>query len=273
MTRNVLSGRFLALTVLLSLATMAAAQTTTTELDKGPSTVTTYELRGEVAYVEGNSLVVKMSSGDVRTFNVPESRRFIVDGKELTVHELKPGTQLTATVTTTTTPVTVRTKTIGSGTVWFVMGQNVILTLPNGENKQYIVKDDTRFTVDGRPATVHDLRKGMVVAAEKVVEEPAIELATDTRVVGQAPPQAVPAAEPVPAVAQGEAQAPPPAAAETAPPSAEPTERVSAAAETAPPPAEPARRFPLVVVLGLLLVAVVFGIWMMRSRKSGDARS
>ena len=108
MTSRFPAGRFLAFTVLLFLATMAAAQTpqTTTEVTKGAAAVTTSELKGEVEYVEGNSLVVKMSDGEVRTFNVPESRKFIIDGKALTVHELQPGTMLTATVTTEATPVT-----------------------------------------------------------------------------------------------------------------------------------------------------------------------
>jgi hypothetical protein len=176
-------------TVLLCLATIAVAQMpqTTTERVPGAGTVTTQELKGEVVYVEGNSLVVKMSGGEYRTFNVPESRKFIVDGNELTVHQLKPGTKLTATVTTTTTPITVRTTTVGSGKVWHVMGKNVVLTMPDGQNKQFTVKEDTRFTVNGSPATVNDLRPGMIVSAEKVVEEPMTELTSDTQVVGQAP--------------------------------------------------------------------------------------
>ena len=65
-----------------------------------------------------------------------------------------------------------------------VMGNNVILTLPNGENRQDIVKGDYKFTVNGSPATVYELRQGMVVSAEKIVEEPAVQLASNTTVVG-----------------------------------------------------------------------------------------
>ena len=64
------------------------------------------------------------------------------------MRDLKPGTKLTATVTTTTTPVTVRTTTVGSGRVWYVAGTTVILTLPNGENRQYKVARDYKFTVE-----------------------------------------------------------------------------------------------------------------------------
>ena len=52
--------------------------------------------------VEGNTLVVKMSTGELRTFsNIPESRRATIDGKEVGVRDLKPGTKLTATITKT----------------------------------------------------------------------------------------------------------------------------------------------------------------------------
>ena len=158
-----------------------------------------------------------MSSGEVRTFNVPESRKFLIDGKELSVHELKPGTTLTATVTTTATPVMTRTTTVKSGTVWHVLRNNVIVTLPNGENKQFIVEADTRMTVNGNPTTVADLKKGMVVHAERVVEQPMTEITTNTRVVGQAPPQPAPKTEPAPAVAQTVPGEPPPAEAQTTP--------------------------------------------------------
>jgi len=78
-------------------------------------------MSGEVVQVEGNTLVVKMSSGDLRTFsNIPESRKALIDGKEVGVRDLKPGTTLNATITKTTTPVMVRTTTVGTGKVWYV---------------------------------------------------------------------------------------------------------------------------------------------------------
>jgi hypothetical protein len=201
----------------------------------------------------------------------------MVDGKELTVHELVPGTKLTATVTTTMTPITVRTITVKSGTVWHVMGNNVIITLPNGENKQFIVKDDTPFTVNGKPATVRDLKKGTVVYAEKVVEEPTTDIATNTTVVGQAPaPGAPPAAAPAaPVAAQtaaptGEPAAEPAAAApaESAPAAAQaaPVEQPPAPIEQAPATPKTASRVPLIV--GVLLVAGILIIWLVRRGKS-----
>ena len=160
----------------------------TKEIVKGQASVTTEQLHGTVEYVEGNTLLVRLTDGAIREFNVPESRKFIIDGREVTVRDLKPGTKLSATVTTTTTPITERTTTVGTGTVWWVGGKTVILTLPNGENREYTVTDDYKFHVEGnKNATVFDLRKGMKVSAEKIVEEPRTEIVSNTAVTGQAP--------------------------------------------------------------------------------------
>ena len=150
------------------------------EAIKRTATVTTQEASGTVVFVEGNTLAVRMSSGELRTFQPLESRRFVIDGAELTVRDLKPGTKLKATVTTTTTPVTDRTTTVGMGKVWFVSGNTVILTLPNNENRMYKVAESYRFIIDGQKASVHDLRKGMTVSAEKIIEAPRTEIAQDT---------------------------------------------------------------------------------------------
>jgi LPXTG-motif cell wall-anchored protein len=212
--RTTLIGLLGTLFVLVLLAAPMAAQTpqTTKEKTQGAPTVTTEEMRGEVVKVEGNTLVVKMESGELRTFsNVPDSRTALIDGKEVGVRDLRPGTKLTATVTRTATPVTVRTTTVGTGRVFFVSGNNVILTLPNGENKQYQVKPDYKFIVGGKPATVRDLRPGMTVSAEKIVEEPTVEIATNTEVVGEAPASgraASAAAAPARAAVPGAAKAP-----------------------------------------------------------------
>ena len=56
----------------------------------------------EVVYVEGNNFVVKLSHGEVRQFEIPDSCKFTIDGKAVTVHDLKPGMKLTAKITTAT---------------------------------------------------------------------------------------------------------------------------------------------------------------------------
>src|SRR5262245_1520855 len=50
---------------------------------------TTQRVTCEVVQVDGTYLIVKLESGELRVFNVDPARRFIVDGKPLTVHKLK----------------------------------------------------------------------------------------------------------------------------------------------------------------------------------------
>ena len=102
--RRILLGLCTAL-LTLTLSAQDKMPQTTKQSIAGAATVKTEELKGTVLQVEDNHLAVRMSTGEVRTFDVPESRRFVIDGKELTVQQIKPGTRLAATVTTTTTPM------------------------------------------------------------------------------------------------------------------------------------------------------------------------
>jgi LPXTG-motif cell wall-anchored protein len=254
MRAKTVSALCMTLAVTALFAVTATAQTTTQQT-KGTPTVTTEQLRGEVVKVEGNTLVVKMSNGDLRTFsNIPDSRRATIDGVEVGVRDLKPGTKLTANITKTTTPVTIRTTTVKTAKVWYVSAPHVILTLPDGQNKQYTVKDDFKFIVNGQPATVFDLRAGMNVSAEKIVEEPTVEITTESKVVGQAPVAAAakpaastakPAASGASSTAKPAPAAPPPAAAAPAP-----------APATAAPAKLPKTGSPVALMglLGLLMV-------------------
>jgi len=259
-TRRILLGLC---TAVLAMTVLASAQDkmpqTTKERIAGAATVKTEELNGTVIQVEDNHLAVRMSTGGIRTFDVPPSRRFVIDGKELTVQELKPGTRLHATITTTTTPVTERTTTVGSGKVWFVSGNNVILTLPNNENRQYKVAEHYQFVVDGKKATVYDLRKGMIISAEKIVEEPKTEIASNVAVTGEAPPPPKPKVAEAPRTVTAPAPAPAPAAAPApAPAAAEPQ-----AERAAEPPAELPKTgsmLPLAGLLGLLSIALSMAV-------------
>jgi hypothetical protein len=242
---------------ILNLSLAQEMPKTTKETLKGTPTVTTEQLHGTVVYVEGNDLVVRMSNGDIREFKVPPSRRFIIDGKDMSASQLTPGTELTATVTTRKTPVTERTRTVGTGKVWWVSGNTVILTLPNNENRTYKVQESYRFVVDGKPASVHDLRRGMTISAEKIVEEPVTEIASDVAVTGKAPappqrpaaPERAAAPPPPPAPIAEPAPAPPPApAAQAAPPAPEPSSPQPSLPATASP-------LPLIGLAGVLLVS------------------
>src|SRR5262245_45763621 len=58
--------------------------------------------QGTVVYVSGNELIVRMADDQLKHFVVPSDSRFTVDGKEVGIQDLKAGTKLTQTITTTT---------------------------------------------------------------------------------------------------------------------------------------------------------------------------
>jgi hypothetical protein len=265
-TRRNLIGFCTVSTVFALLAATATAQpTSTTQKIKGTATSTTRQEHGTVTYVEGNNLVIKMSTGEVRVLTVPDSRTAFVDGKEITVHDLKVGTTLTANITTTTTPVIDRTVSNLTGTVWHVQGNNVILTLADGTNKMYKAKPDFKFNVNGQQATVFDLRKGMKVSAEKIVEEPRTEIASDSRVSGTGPKPVVVAAAPAPAPAPARAPVREPAAAPA--PAPEPAQVAETRARAQELPAKLPKTgspLPLAGMFGLMFTCAGLGLRMLR---------
>ena len=163
--------------------------------------------------VEGNDLVVKMEDGSFRHFsNVPESAKVTVDGRQLGIHDLKPGMKLQRTITVTTTPQTVTTVQTVTGKVWHVNPPlSVILTLEDGTNQSFKIPKGQKFDVNGEMVDAFGLKKGMMVTATKIVEVPETVVAHQRKVTGtmppppQAPPADVPilvaTAEPVPAPA------------------------------------------------------------------------
>ncbi len=251
----------------LAPADIALAQQTTTQVKSGQATVVTEVRRGEVVYVSGNELVVKMEDGSVKHFTVPDDFRFDVEGKQLSVRELTPGMKLTQRVTTTSTPKTVTTVRTISGTVWQVNPPKmVILTGPDGKNKQYTVPDGTKFKIDGEDKTVFDLRQGMKVSATVVTATPETEVTRRATVTGQAPapPAELPPAqdtavliEEAPAAAPPVAPAPTeqPRAAEPAP--TEPTRTAEPAPEKLP---KTASVLPVIGLLGAVAVLAAIGL-------------
>lgn len=209
MTRVMFGGALLSL-----VSAVAVAQPTTTSQSstKGAATSRTQTLSGTVIQVDGGTVAVKMSSGEVRIFTPPADRRFVIDGKELRLDELQPGTRLKATVTETSTPVTDRTVQSLEGKVWYVGAPTVILTLPNGTNRQYTVPagSPVKFTdADGKAMTVFDLRKDMMVKAVKITEAQRVELASNVAVTGTAPTAASAASAAAPAPARAAAASAP----------------------------------------------------------------
>lgn len=218
----------------------------------------TYTLNGTVVEVDGNTLVVKMDSGEARIFTPPADRRFVIDGKELTLSQLQPGTKLTAQVKETSSTVTDRTVDTLEGTVFYAAGPTVILTMPNRERRQFVVKstDPVKFyDSNGKEITVFDLRKNMNIKATKIVEVPRTELVTTASVTGTAPAAATQvAAAPAPAAAPRATSAPAPAPAP------------AAAAEAPKKLPKTATSLPLLGLIGLASLATGAGLTVWRHR-------
>jgi len=176
-----------------------AQDTSDSTTQKGAAQYETTTKSGTVVYVSGNDLVVKGDNGVVKHFTVPDSQMFTVDGQQVNVHQLKPGTHLTATVTTKTVPTTVKTVRTIDGKVWYVNPPSmVILTLPDGTNKEYKVPKGQMFTIDGKQQSVFHLKKGMNVSATVVTEEPTTVVTQQQHIAGVAPPPPPPPAQPMP---------------------------------------------------------------------------
>jgi hypothetical protein len=197
---------------------MSAQVKTTTSTTSGTTSVHEVNVeRGEVAYVSGDDLVVKMEDGTIRNFpNVSENARATVDGRQMGIHDLKPGMKLERTITVTKTPKVVTTVHEVTGKVWHVMPpHNVILTLEDGTNQQFTIPKDQKFNIDGQMTDAWGLKKGMKITATKVVEEPVEVYEHQHQITGSMPPPppAPPASEPI-LVAES---TPPPSPAAAAP--------------------------------------------------------
>jgi len=172
-----------------------AQDVSSTTVMKGPSTYETTVRSGTVIYVSGNELLVRLPDGTAEHFVVSPTQTFTVDGKQMTISDLKPGTHLTQTITTKTTPKTITTTRTIDGKVWHVSPPSyVILTLPDGTNKQYNVPKGQIFTINGQQDTVFQLKKGMTVSATVVTEEPVTEVSHNKSVTGVLP-KALPKAD------------------------------------------------------------------------------
>jgi len=229
----------------------AQVQTSTTTAADKASVVTKVE-RGEIAYIDGNNVVVKMEDGSLRHFdNVPDTARITVDGKELGVHDLQVGMKVQKTITTTTTPKTITTVKSVTGKVWYVNPpSSVILTLEDGTNQQFKIPNHQKFNVDGQMVDAWGLKKGMKISATKVVEEPVTVVEQRAKVSGTMPPPPPPPPADVPVIVFVKEAPPPTEVAETAP---------AALPKTG-------SQLPLIGFLGLLSLASAFGLRMVRTK-------
>jgi hypothetical protein len=160
-----LSRAFLATVIVGLTATASMAQTTTTSQQTKTFSVIA---------VDGNQLIVKLPEG-TRELTVPDDFRFTVDGKPLSVHDLKPGMNGTATITTktTTTPVTVTE--VKNGTVMQASGSSIIVRTDEGFKvftQGDVDKRGVKIIRDGKPAQVSDFRENDRLSATIVTSKP-----------------------------------------------------------------------------------------------------
>jgi len=176
---------FLTFTIVMS----AQVQTQTSTTSHAP-THDVSVARGEVVYVSGHDLMIKIEDGTIRHFDhVLEGDRVTVNGQELGIHDLKPGMKLERTLTVVTTPQTITTVKTVTGKVWHVSApKTVILTLEDGTNQQFTVPQDQKFMINGQETDVFGLKKGMKVTATKIVEEPVTVVEHRRQLTGTMPP-------------------------------------------------------------------------------------
>lgn len=212
----------------------------------------THVQNAKVIHVSGHEIVVELENGKLELLKLGEDARFQVDGKDLTVHELTPGTRLSQEIHTVTTPQEVTTLRTVNGKVWSINPPHLILSFPGGENKAYTVPDGIVFHIDGQEKSVFDVRKGMNISATVLRVEPVNSIVRHTVVTGHAPPRPdVAFAGPV--LIDENREVPP----------------LTASVEQPPPPTElpkTASLVPLAGTLGFLSFALWAGVRIVRSK-------
>jgi hypothetical protein len=240
----------------------------------------------EIISVDGNDLVVKGADG-YREINVPADFLFTVNGKKMSVGELKAGMKGTATITTTTTVHPVYVTEVKSGEVVKALGTSVIVRTKDGYkmfSQGEVDKRGVRVYKDGKPVQLADLRERDQLTATIVTEGPPHVMtekqveATLAAAPAPAPPApaAAAAAAPATAVTEAPVSAPPASAASAASETttssmSSPTEAPAAASQApaAAPAEEPAKGgSSWVLWVALILVAVIVLFFVFRRSKS-----
>ena len=161
---------------------------------------TTYEIKqGTVLHVDGNHLYVRMADGSVRDAEVPSDFLFDVDGRKVPVTGLKPGTKLTQTIATTTTPEIIETVEVREAEVVQRKGQTVLFRNEDGKlNMVTGIPEGFVVFRDGKQVPIEALAGGDRVTAYLIHKEERIVTEEEMRVAGFTPP---PPAKPVPVAA------------------------------------------------------------------------
>jgi hypothetical protein len=216
----------------------------------------------EVLAVAGNRVVVQEPAG-TREYTIPPGFRFTVDGKRVSVTELKPGMKGTATITTRTTIKPVEVTRVVDAEVFRVSGPAVIVRGPKGL-QMFSPGDVERRSVtihkDGSLVELSDLREGDRLTATivtegtpKVLTEREVEVALAAVPVAAAPLPFPPASAPATAPFSEPAAA-------SAPPARVPV--------TSPARTETASGVARVLIPGAVLLAVLVVVLLVHRRSA-----
>jgi hypothetical protein len=115
----------------------------------------------------------------------------MVDDKEESVSDLKPGTRLMQVITTTTTNVTVATIQNVDLKVIQVLPTHINVQAPDGKQQLLKVPEGTTFEVEGKDMKLSDLREGMRIKGTVVTKTPET-LVTQTKELAAAEPIEIP---------------------------------------------------------------------------------
>jgi len=268
------SGRSLfafIMTVVLGLAFAGAAMAQTTSK---------VDVRNfEVISVDGNRLVVRDERG-TNELTVPPDFRFTVNGKKMSVSELKPGMKGTATVTTKTTVTPVFVTQVKDGVVLKAGPSTVEIRDDQGVRRRFtqdqLDQRGMQIIKDGTVIRVGQLREGDTFTAVLVTKaEPVVLTEKDvqaTTAPGKAEPMTASKAEPKaaePKAAEPKAEPAPTQVAKAEPQPATPPPSPApqpAAVPPVSPPSEATGLGTMWYVLIAVLIAIVIFV-MMRRRK------